>query len=209
MCCLWHARILLKPQKPCFNPFLFRGVLSVEAYNIEQCELPEFQSLLIQGCVVCEKWICLQNKGESFQSLLIQGCVVCMGYPYGGLSSPMFQSLLIQGCVVWKLFMFGDAGVGKVSIPSYSGVCCLAKTSTPLLVSLRPFQSLLIQGCVVCLPWTTQQLLLKTFQSLLIQGCVVWRINGQIVYRSEYVSIPSYSGVCCLWIDIPQPIPFS
>ena len=108
-----------------------------------------------------------------------------------------FQSLLIQGCVVCKEKKREYRDALKVSIPSYSGVCCLTMLSAVAFASFMvsipsysgvcclqkitvkdshhaAFQSLLIQGCVVwCLTlgFTRHY---RRFQSLLIQGCVVW-----------------------------------
>ena len=107
-----------------FNPFLFRGVLSATKVWLGTDTGNEFQSLLIQGCVVCR--LCRRQwRGLlSFNPFLFRG--VLSGYHDSQISrESRFQSLLIQGCVVCMSVPSSNGKTEYVSIPSYSGVCCL------------------------------------------------------------------------------------
>ena len=87
----------------------------------------------------------------------------------------------------------------RVSIPSYSGVCCLLVEEAHKEFDKYGFQSLLIQGCVVWSGMTLgKRISRKGFNPFLFRG-VLSGVDQWIDRKRHYsVSIPSYSGVCCL-----------
>ena len=149
MCCLNTPNRTTAPTSLSFNPFLFRGVLSV-GLTVKPKKVFKFQSLLIQGCVVWNRPIPWTNANSKVSIPSYSG-VCCLHHNH-------------------KLIEQKNA---KVSIPSYSGVCCLLQGEATVAEAIE-------------------------FQSLLIQGCVVWKNKNGNSYRMKNVSIPSYSGVCCL-----------
>ena len=64
-----------------------------------------------------------------------------------------FQSLLIQGCVVCCNQFHGHKFSFEVSIPSYSGVCCLAPAPAapaPVAPGFNPFLFRGVLSAVAC-----------------------------------------------------------
>ena len=182
----------------CFNPFLFRGVLSDCIVVLISIISHSFQSLLIQGCVVC---LFLKSRGwciDKFQSLLIQGCVVCRYGYWEVVEAREFQSLLIQGCVVCFIYSRWECSKTCVSIPSYSGVCCLLEQN--ISADFDHTVSIPSYSGVCCLPQLKTHLKLKThrFNPFLFRGVLSDIEAHNIRWDDCQVSIPSYSGVCCL-----------
>ena len=225
--CKWHKNGNLQRQVS-FNPFLFRGVLS----GIDRWEDKDgnkrFNPFLFRGVLSGSNRYLWRIKEVRFQSLLIQGCVVCERVEsYSPFSINRFNPFLFRGVLSGNASEHKLHYLAHVSIPSYSGVCCLEACVVALLGRQTEFQSLLIQGCVVWFDIPAIQHLFPEFQSLLIQGCVVcgkrislsrkanarfnpflfrgvlsgcnWSVPRQEQAR---VSIPSYSGVCCLKVVI-------